>query len=62
MVPNALALPMLVVMVTTYQVQVRLVEEPYLRQVHGDAYGAYAERVGRFIPLVGRGRRTKGSQ
>jgi protein-S-isoprenylcysteine O-methyltransferase Ste14 len=61
MVPNALALLMLVVMVMTYQIQVRLVEEPYLRRVHGDAYRGYSERVGRFIPLVGRERRRPSS-
>ena len=35
-------------------VQARLVEEPHLRQVHGDAYGDYAGRTGRFVPGVGR--------
>jgi protein-S-isoprenylcysteine O-methyltransferase Ste14 len=57
MVPNAVALAMLVVNVTVYQVQVRLVEEPHLNQVHGEAYQAYARRTGRFVPWVGRGTR-----
>jgi len=61
MVPNLLALPMLTMIVATYQIQVRLVEEPYLRHVHGDAYRAYSERVGRFIPFVGREPRTRRS-
>lgn len=35
-------------------VQVRLVEEPYLRRTHGVAYTDYAARVGRFLPRLGR--------
>jgi protein-S-isoprenylcysteine O-methyltransferase Ste14 len=54
MVPNAIALAMLLVIMATYQVQVRLVEEPYLERVHGEAYRAYAERTGRFVPRIGR--------
>ena len=38
------------------ELQVRLVEEPYLTRTHGDAYRAYAKRVGRFWPGVGFGR------
>ena len=58
MVPNVVVVPMLGVILATYQIQVRLVEEPYLRRVHGDAYRAYAERTGRFIPWLGRDRRA----
>src|SRR5918996_1007579 len=36
------------------EMQVRLVEEPYLRRAHGDEFGAYEARVGRFVPGVGR--------
>lgn len=36
------------------QLQVRAVEEPYLRSVHGDAFLNYAHRVGRFVPGVGK--------
>ncbi|MFB4317240.1 methyltransferase family protein [Actinomadura sp. 21ATH] len=54
MVPNAIALAGLVVTVVAIQMQVRAVEEPYLRTVHGDAYAAYAARVGRFLPGLGR--------
>ena len=32
----------------------RFVEEPYLRRAHGEAYRAYAARVGRFLPRIGR--------
>jgi protein-S-isoprenylcysteine O-methyltransferase Ste14 len=57
MVPNTVAVVALVVIVTTYQIQVRLVEEPYLRRAHGERYRAYAARTGRFLPLIGRLRR-----
>lgn len=54
MVPNVVALAMLVATVVAYQIQVRLVEEPYLERVHGEAYRAYAARTGRFVPWLGR--------
>lgn len=54
MVPNPVALLAFVVLVLAVQLQVRWVEEPYLRSVHGDAYRRYAERVGRFVPGAGR--------
>lgn len=57
MVPNVVALAMLVATVSTYQIQVRLVEEPYLDHVHGEPYRTYAARTGRFVPWVGRLRR-----
>lgn len=37
-------------MVAAVETQVRLVEEPYLRTVHGEAYTNYCQRVGRFLP------------
>jgi protein-S-isoprenylcysteine O-methyltransferase Ste14 len=54
LVPNLLAAAMLVVFVTALQIQVRLVEEPYLHRVHGTAYAQYAARTGRFLPWIGR--------
>lgn len=54
MVPNVLALAMLIAFFVALQIQVRLVEEPYLRTVHGDAYRQYAARTGRFLPWIGR--------
>ena len=36
------------------EIQVRLVEEPYLLAIHGEAYRAYAAVTGRFVPGVGR--------
>jgi protein-S-isoprenylcysteine O-methyltransferase Ste14 len=53
MVPNALAIAAIVALVLALELQVRLVEEPYLLEVHGDAYADYAARVGRFLPRVG---------
>ncbi|MCV7024317.1 isoprenylcysteine carboxylmethyltransferase family protein [Mycolicibacterium novocastrense] len=54
MVPNLIAVVGFVVMLIGNQAQVRLVEEPYLRQLHGAAYADYAARVGRFLPGIGR--------
>ena len=54
MVPNAVALAGLAALVLALQIQVRLVEEPYLRRVHGEVYERYAARVGRFAPGMGR--------
>jgi protein-S-isoprenylcysteine O-methyltransferase Ste14 len=53
MVPNALALAAIACLVTALELQVRLVEEPYLLRTHGEAYAKYAARVGRFAPGVG---------
>lgn len=52
--PSVLALAGWLLLVAALQAQTRLVEEPYLRRVHGDRYRRYAERVGRFLPGVGR--------
>ncbi|THA81705.1 isoprenylcysteine carboxylmethyltransferase family protein [Streptomyces sp. A0592] len=54
MVPNALAVLACLVLVLAIQLQVRVVEEPYLMRVHGPAYADYAARAGRFLPGVGR--------
>jgi protein-S-isoprenylcysteine O-methyltransferase Ste14 len=53
MVPSALSLGAIIALVAGLELQVRLVEEPYLLKVHGFAYANYAARVGRFIPGVG---------
>ena len=53
MVPNALAIAAFVSLFVGLELQVRLVEEPYLLQVHGNAYAGYAARVGRFVPGLG---------
>jgi protein-S-isoprenylcysteine O-methyltransferase Ste14 len=51
--PNVMAIAWLILAVTALQLQVRRVEEPYLRDKHGAAYRGYTARVGRFIPGVG---------
>jgi|SRR6476619_2251552 len=53
MVPSALSLGAIVALVVALELQVRLVEEPYLLKVHGATYAEYAARVGRFVPGVG---------
>jgi protein-S-isoprenylcysteine O-methyltransferase Ste14 len=52
--PNVLAIVGVIALVVAVQLQVRIVEEPYLRRVHGDAYVTYARRVGRLFPGLGR--------
>lgn len=61
LVPTAVAVVSLLCLVTAVQLQVRLIEEPYLARVHGAAYDAYRARTGRFLPAVGR-RRTPGDR
>jgi protein-S-isoprenylcysteine O-methyltransferase Ste14 len=54
LVPNAVAVLGLAILVASFEIQVRRVEEPYLLATHGPAYAGYAARVGRFLPGVGR--------
>jgi protein-S-isoprenylcysteine O-methyltransferase Ste14 len=56
--PTALSIAGAVAVAVGIEIQVRAVEEPYLRRAHGEAYAAYAARVGRFVPGVGRLRRS----
>lgn len=53
MAPNVLALSGFVLLLAAIELQVRIVEEPYLLVTHGQSYVEYASRVGRFIPGVG---------
>jgi len=53
MVPNVLALAAIICLVLALELQVRLVEEPYLIRTHGAAYADYASNVGRFVPCLG---------
>ena len=48
--PNVVAIVGFVLLVATIELQVRVVEEPYLLTVHGDAYRDYVANVGRFVP------------
>jgi protein-S-isoprenylcysteine O-methyltransferase Ste14 len=57
MVGNVVAVAAFTALVAALEVQVRLVEEPYLHATHGLAYAAYTEDVGRFLPGLGRLRR-----
>jgi protein-S-isoprenylcysteine O-methyltransferase Ste14 len=56
LVPNAVALGALAALLLAVELQVRVVEEPFLRTQHRDRYRAYAARTGRFLPGVGRDR------
>ena len=52
--PNVLSLMAPVAALAGIQLQVRMVEEPYLTRTHGEAYRRYAAEAGRFMPIVGR--------
>jgi protein-S-isoprenylcysteine O-methyltransferase Ste14 len=54
MVPSWVAIVGLVALFVALELQVRVVEEPYLRRAHGATYAAYTSRVGRFMPGFGR--------
>ena len=54
LVPSWVAIAGVVGLAIALEVQVRVVEEPYLLRAHGAAYASYAARVGRFAPGVGR--------
>ena len=56
LVPNVVTMIGYGLLVLAIVLQVHIVEEPYLRRVHGQEYAAWAARVGRFIPRVGRAR------
>ncbi len=53
-VPSVVAVAALVVLVVSLEVQVRVVEEPYLVSIHGHRYVDYSARTGRFVPGIGR--------
>ena len=53
-VPNVIAVGGALLLLIALQLQVRVVEEPYLLATHGEAYRSYAARTGRFVPAVGR--------
>ena len=48
--PMPLTVVGLVGLVVSIEMQVRLVEEPYLARVHGPQFGDYMSNVGRFFP------------
>lgn len=62
MIGNIVAVLGFVALLASIEVQVRTVEEPYLRRLHQQRYADYAARVGRFVPGVGRLGHSAGSQ
>jgi len=54
MVPSIVALVGFVALVIALELQVRVVEEPYLQRAQGETYKQYASRTGRFVPGIGR--------
>ncbi|AXK34419.1 isoprenylcysteine carboxylmethyltransferase family protein [Streptomyces armeniacus] len=58
MVLNLIAVASLALLLAAVEMQVRVVEEPYLAGVHGSSYADYAGRTGRFVPGVGQGHRS----
>jgi len=53
LVPNVVSLVGFVLLVLAIQLQVRVVEEPYLMASHGEEYADYVGSVGRFVPALG---------
>lgn len=54
LLPTTVSLASVVLVVVAIEIQVRAVEEPYLLDVHGDAYRGWARSTGRFVPGLGR--------
>lgn len=54
MVPNPISMATVVLYVLAVELQVRAVEEPYLRRIHGTSFAAWAATSGRFVPGVGK--------
>jgi len=53
-VANVLSILGWIALVAGLELQVRLLEEPYLLWLHGKDFDDYAARVGRFVPGVGK--------
>lgn len=54
LVPNIVSLLAVAALIAALEIQVRLVEEPYLKVAHGESYRRYAAGTGRFLPGIGR--------
>lgn len=61
LVPSWVGVIGLVGLAVALELQVRMVEEPYLLRAQGQRYADYAARVGRFMPGVGRIQQTTGA-
>jgi protein-S-isoprenylcysteine O-methyltransferase Ste14 len=57
---NIVTLTGTILLLVALELHTRLVEEPYLLSVHGERYASYGARVGRFLPGIGRLRRSHG--
>ena len=53
MVPNAVCVAAVALIVVAVELQVRAIEEPYLRRVHGDVFTNWTATSGRFLPGIG---------
>lgn len=53
MVPTVVSLVGLFALFVALQLQVRIVEEPYLLRTHGEFYEKYCRSAGRFVPRIG---------
>lgn len=53
-IPNIMALAGFALLLATIELQVRIVEEPYLLRVHSHDYRNYTATTGRFLPGIGR--------
>ena len=53
-VPNSVAIVAVFLAVAAVEVQVRMVEEPYLIRAHGATYQEYATSTGRLVPGIGK--------
>ncbi len=55
LLPHILMLLFLAAAFLSIEMQVRFVEEPHLRDLHGAVYEKYAEQTGRYFPKLRRG-------
>ena len=51
LLPHWITAVLLVIGYLSIELHVRRVEEPYLRKLHGQAYGDYQQTAGRYLPL-----------
>ena len=58
LVPHILMVCCALISYVGFEIQVRKVEEPYLRSVHGERYEEYCRNAGRYFPRLRRGDRA----
>jgi hypothetical protein len=54
LVPNAVAIAAVIVLIAAIELQVRVLEEPHLKRMHGEVFVSYASTTGRFVPSLAR--------